>query len=468
MPVARPLPAVPARGRCGLAICALALALAGPLHAVDPFYMNLYRSGIHHYDLGEAATARYELRLACFGMLDEPPMLAECLARLGLAQAAANDDVGFADTFRRIADLEQRFQAWSAAPLASELRARFDQLVEAKVPATTLAVSPGFSALRSAALRRELAGLSPAEQRTRLAERLEISPRDLALLTMAADLALQAGDGAAARGHLDVALAVDARDASVRCLDARQVVGNAPTAGCAPRRGDLAACPGVGQEVAATRLALECALAAGDVTLARQVAARSLAAVRESNQIAPLLAQLPAAPATGGNTPGAAAPRPTAATPPPAPVPGNGSTAPGTPPASAGSGASPAEVNATLATLRQRLAAATSAADAVALLPEAEALAARQPERGDLWHFAAEVAYRGSRWADVVQLVERGGPPGADAAALGFYYAVALYETGNQAAAAQAARAALPGLQRTPFVDAYLSRILSSGATASP
>jgi tetratricopeptide (TPR) repeat protein len=478
-----------------LAVAVLAPLATVPLPAaVEPFYLNLYRSGIHHYDLGDAATARYELRLACFGMLDDPEQLAECLARLALAQAASEDDVGFADTFRRIADLEQRFGAWSGTALDGETRAKFDQLVLAKVPAGTLAVSPGFSGLRTANLRRELASLPPAEQRARLDQRLAASPRDLALLLVAAEVALAQGDAVAADAYLEAARSVDPRDATVRCLLARRALAAAGAgAGCAAWRADLAACPAVGQEVEATRQALVCALDGSDFALAQRIVARSTPAVRSASEIVALLARIPAAAPSAGDAPpsaAAGAPSPAregaatsaapVASPPQAtlgprpegrPVSGPaglGVDPPASPsPALPTPGSAAVTPDSTLASLRQRLAAAANAADAVGLLAEAEALASSRPERSDLWHFAAEIAYRGSRWTDVVRLIERGGSPAPNAAALGFYYAVALYETGQRDAAARAIERALPGLQRTPFVDGYVARILAAGGGAS-
>jgi hypothetical protein len=41
-----------------------------------------------------------------------------------------------------------------------------------------------------------------------------------------------------------------------------------------------------------------------------------------------------------------------------------------------------------------------------------------------------------------------------------FYYAVALYESGLTTEAAAALEHALPGLERTPLVEAYSQRIL--------
>jgi hypothetical protein len=129
-----------------LAITALALSLltAAPLslHAVDPFYLDLLRDGIHAYDRGEPAAAERSLRFACFGMLDEPKTLAACLTRLALAQDKAQDVPGFRDTFTRLVEIEERFQGYSQADLPAELRTALEQKLAAHIPAPTLQSSP--------------------------------------------------------------------------------------------------------------------------------------------------------------------------------------------------------------------------------------------------------------------------------------------------------------------------------------
>ena len=66
---AKPLLALPAPPR----------RLAAPLAAVDPFYQSLLRDGQLAFDRKDYPTAARTLRLACFGMLDEPRPLADCL-----------------------------------------------------------------------------------------------------------------------------------------------------------------------------------------------------------------------------------------------------------------------------------------------------------------------------------------------------------------------------------------------------
>jgi predicted Zn-dependent protease len=90
----------------------------------------------------------------------------------------------------------------------------------------------------------------------------------------------------------------------------------------------------------------------------------------------------------------------------------------------------------------------------------ARGVADAHPESVEAQHLAAEAAYRVSRWADAARYFQRGGEPPADQPELLFYMAVALYESGDPAKAAEILKRSLPNLQRTPYVDAYARKIL--------
>lgn len=123
------------------------LAAVRPAAAADPFYDSLLRQGSQQYDREEFADAAKTLRLACFGLLDEPLVLGGCLVRLALAQDRTGDADGFEDTFRRLTEVEERFQGYSGANLAPELRAALEQRLAARIPVSTLRSIPAFRAL---------------------------------------------------------------------------------------------------------------------------------------------------------------------------------------------------------------------------------------------------------------------------------------------------------------------------------
>ena len=110
--------------------------------AIDPFYQSMLRDGQTAFERKDYTAAVRNLRLACFGMLDEPKVLADCLARLALAQDRANDVDGFLGTFQRLADVEERFKAYSQGNLPPELRAGLEQRLAARLPASTLQGAP--------------------------------------------------------------------------------------------------------------------------------------------------------------------------------------------------------------------------------------------------------------------------------------------------------------------------------------
>ena len=122
-------------------------AATGTTAAPDPFYQNLLREGIQDYDRGDFAASARTLRIACFGYLEVPPALAGCLSRLALAQDRASDGEAFQETFRRIVEIEERFQAYTKAELPAEIRTALEQRLAARIPVATLRSIPAFRAL---------------------------------------------------------------------------------------------------------------------------------------------------------------------------------------------------------------------------------------------------------------------------------------------------------------------------------
>jgi tetratricopeptide (TPR) repeat protein len=296
-----------------LTLAAVFLLPSGPAGAdVDPFYQSLLREGIQEYDRGDFDSSARSLRLACFGMLDEPAEMGGCLARLALAQDRANDEDGFQDTFRRLSEVEERFQGYTRSSLSAELRADLERRLTVRVPAATLRSIPAFRTLAD-----RKAEARPAEA---------------------------GGKPAASPAH----------------------------------------------------------------------------------------------------------PRPTV----PAPA-----TAP-TPAAAAPTPAITAEERDRLGRARKVLAGEAKVKELRQAFDLVRAVADSHPESVEAQYLAAETAYRISNWKDAARYFQRGGEPSEDQPELLFYMAVALYESGAAAKAAEILKRALPNLQRTPYVDAYARKIL--------
>lgn len=295
----------------------LLLPAAPARAAVDPFYQGLLREGIQQHDLGDFGAAVRSLRLACFGMLDEPAALGACLARLALAQDRNDDGEGFLDTFRRLSEVEERFQGYTRSDLSAEMRTDLERRLVARVPA---------AALRSVAAFRALA------------------------------------------------------DRKVETKPAGADAGRS-------RRGPAASPPAA---VSSTG----------------------------SGSGQPVVSQ-------------PAGPRPLTA-----------------------------EERDGMSRVRKVLSGEAKAKDLRQAFDAARGVADAHPESVEAQHLAAEAAYRVSRWADAARYFQRGGEPPADQPELLFYMAVALYESGEQARAAEVLKRSLPNLQRTPYVDAYARKIL--------
>lgn len=246
---------------------------------VHAHYQGLLRQGIYAAERGDATAAVRHLRLACFGMLDSPAPLADCLARLALAQSSRDDVEGFEQTFRRILEVEERFEAFTSGSLAPELVGQLSAVVAERIPPETLAETGGSFLLGP-----------------------RLSAEDLEQLRMA-----------------------------------REALASART------RGELT---GVYEDTAQ--------------------------------------------------------------------------------------------------------------------------VADDHPEHGEAQHLAATLAYRTSRWGDAVRYFRRGGDPGPEQPELLFYLAVALYETGDAPAAADALERSLPRLARTPFVEQYRQKIEDARTVTVP
>lgn len=136
------------------------LALPQLAFSAHPHYERLLGQGTYALDQGDLQQAARDLRLACFGFLEEPDTLAVCLTRLALAQAATGDDQGFQETFRRVVEIDERFGAYSEGRVPPSLRRAFEEEVAARIPERILERTPSFDRLIPGA--KDTAPLEPA------------------------------------------------------------------------------------------------------------------------------------------------------------------------------------------------------------------------------------------------------------------------------------------------------------------
>ena len=465
--------------RAAAVLLALAAGLtppARPAAAAEPFYLAQLRDGITAYDRKDYAAAARELRLACFGLLEEPAPLADCLVRLGLAQAAAGDGDGFQTTFRRLSEVEERFTVYAKLALPPDLRAAFEQRAAAAIPASILAAVPAFAPWVTRQGEAQVAALPPKERRRELEARLAREPRNGLWPYLLAELEFEEGQTAAAVKHAEQAVALAPQDQRMLCLRGltRSWVRRCPDA-----LADLAGCPRTAREPRYATALLGCQVELGQWRQAEAVVGSLPRELRQERAIAGLITRVQqhSPKASGALDP----PRPTAPSAPDQAADGPPKAA-GAKPAPATAPDRPAVAGPELPGGRAKPAApALSAADrdgldrARGLLHSAQARDLRQafdlaravadahPESRDAQLLAGEAAYRNSRWREAASYLKRGGEPLDERPELLFYLAVALYESGDARGAASALKRTLPNLQKTPYVESYARRILGPG-----
>ncbi len=466
--------------------------LADAAKASDPFYDRLLRDGIDAYEGGDHAVAARSLRLACFGLLEEPKVLARGLTYLALAQAELGDELEFSKTFGRILEVERRFRSFSLLELDADLRQIFDAYLYRWITLDRLERALVF---RQVALRKRASRvleLSPAERRLELKRLVAAEPENSTWGLLLAELQLASGEFEAVLEAAEAALVRDPRLEQALCLRGR---AGAATSSCEQALADLESCHESVDRMALTEARLGCLIQLRDW----QSASRLLAEVPPAQQKKPPFRQLARDLKKGRRT----APRPVKGPSiaaaqdeiPPSP-PSEGTPGPGggaeddstigpseapsaesevavaspdpteTPddtaleaPVSDDASTWPPGLKAELDRIRQIVPNATRGEldEAFAVTRE---LADRYPHVTEPQHLTAEIAYRLSRWQDAVALFERGGEPEPSQPDRLFYFSVALYETGAQADARRLLERCLPSLEMTAFVRSYVGEIL--------
>ncbi len=424
----------------------LAAALApSAARGADPFYLQLMEEGARAHARGDHATAARRLRIACFGLLDEPDLLSPCLVRLGLAQASAGDGDGFAETFQRLVEVEERLGGFSRSPIPEAERAAFERQLVARIPAAELRSSPLFGAVADDLEMSEIEGLGTKRRRAELERRAATEPARARWPIELARLEAEAGRERRALPWLDRALQLEPANGEARCLRAVTTAALGDCAAAAEAAGACAAAR-LGPE-AAGRL-LGCLVERGEWDRARALVDGLAAPARSARSVARLAARVdrerpPAAAPPLGTAP-AASPRVAAATP------------------STSVDAAPAadDLRVQMARVRGLLARAQRPEDLAEATELASALAEEWADLVEPQLLAAEAAYLASRWQRAVHYFGRAGELGPERADLIFYKAVALFETGDAAGAASTLERALEHLERTPFVESYAARIL--------
>lgn len=225
----------PARG---LVLLALALALPRLAFAADPFYERLLQKGKRALAT-DTREAMEDLRLACFGLLEEPPALADCLVHLAVAQTSNGDDEAFRETSGRLVELEASFEVYGDLELAPSVREIFESRLETMVTYESLADLPTLRHVAQKVLETELTTLSSDERRQRLEGLRKREPDELRWLIMMSEVELEGGNYNAALEMSTLALRRDTELLRAICVRGR---AQAALGNCDEAMVDLVSC----------------------------------------------------------------------------------------------------------------------------------------------------------------------------------------------------------------------------------
>ena len=204
---------------------ALALTWIAPVQGqeVDTFHLRLYQDGAELAAVGQFDEAVPKLRLACFGMLEAPKVLAPCLGRLLAAQESAGvPDDEIETTVDRLLEVERRFKGWSEPDsrfaVSEETRRRVDSLFVRFGTAESLARVPGLGDVALQKQVTRVAALPVEERRRELNLLVQRQARVPIWHVMSAELALEEGDPRAAAAAASQILSAFEGNAGARCV----------------------------------------------------------------------------------------------------------------------------------------------------------------------------------------------------------------------------------------------------------
>lgn len=435
---------------CACLITGLAVsAQSTSTEPLDAFYERLYQEGSRSAGLGQHDKAVKDLRLACFGMLEQTDRLGDCLARLALSQIKLADKEGFLSTIERLMEVEQRFQGYTRSGLSQVERRQLETWLEEEAPLESYANVPAFSSIAESRRVALLRGL-PAEERQKELDRIIArDPRRAVWRVLRGELMLEQGRAVEAGEIADRLTKTHPADRGVACLRGRS---QGTVGACDPQTlDDLARCDGEPAASAARRIALSCYVGQESWSEADRILALMSPEQRAERSIRALEKEIRrgrrSAPAEEGAEP-------------------VGSATPASEPQEELSNTSDGPDREELALLSSGW--QTLRSDArdrfEGTYDTVRALADRYPQWAEAQHLAAELAYRLSLWDDAVRYFRQAESIVSNKPNLQFYLAVALYKSGDKQAAVDMLDRCEPHIQSSDFVEFWVARIRDSGS----
>ncbi len=454
--------------RVAALFCGLSLGWSPAAQAVDPFYERLKEDGIQAYNRGDYAAAAVDLRLACFGMLEEPPALAHCLVLLALSQAETGDDGTLGHTFDRISDLERDFEAFSQLDLDPDRRRSLEKHLKRAIPYDKLRRLPPFHDIARQQLEEQIDSMPDDEKRSELKQRIESEPEYSTWRLLLAELDYEDGDFAAAQAAAEAVLLREPGRQDALCLRGKT---SAKSGSCDQALIDLGHCLESEPQGDLNLTRIQCHISLGDWDTAEFV----LGELSGSDVRPATLRQLTREIKRGRKATTATGDAAALAEPSPRPIveeatleePLAAASAEPTETAGLEPGEAleldePKAARAEIERLVELLQTGTRD-DLEAVQSEAHRLADDNPQQIEVQLLAAEIAYRLSRWDAAITYFDRAGVFESGRPEHQFYLAVSLYESGDRATAQEMLRICLPQLEQTEFVRVYSQRIGSSG-----
>ncbi|MCG8455681.1 MAG: hypothetical protein MI919_05320 [Holophagales bacterium] len=404
---------------------------------IDPFYEQLYQDGRLALDRQDFVGATEQLRLACFGMLEDVEPLTECLVLLSLAQAGLENEEAFLATLSRILEVERRFGGYSRFRLSPVLERAFEARVEQWAPYDLIARVEAFRSVADRKLVQRLEDLPEEDRRQELDRRIAVDPSNPQWRRALAELELEQGNFAAAAEGAATLVDLLPEDREARCLRGRARVA---AESCDPiTLEDLGNCDGAAAGPAELAL-LECHVSQGSWAEARRILDGMSADQKRRGPIRRLERQVRrAAPEIEAAAPEAEIEESPAAE------------------SVAASGPSDSERLALETGWRTLHSDERSAFDQA--FRSARELADRHPIWSEAQHLVAELAYRLSRWDEAVTYFRRAEEIVDQKPNLQFYMAVALFKSGDRPAAQEMLDRCEPHIQDSGYVQFWTRRI---------
>ncbi len=157
----------------------LLLVIPAPGQQVDEFYKTRFVEAQTAYVEKRYNDAATEFRIGCFGFLDDPSLLSSCLAGLYLSQ----DHLGRANeaetTLKRFLDVERRFKVYGNVRLEQGMTSSFEDTLRKRVPEAVLLSIPSLAKLVETETQR-LAKLPASERIAFLEGKAKSDPTNVA------------------------------------------------------------------------------------------------------------------------------------------------------------------------------------------------------------------------------------------------------------------------------------------------